>query len=72
MFKLIGNYLETTSYKDKEGKEVKQAVIYSEGDGQTYRLSGFSTVNLKPFERVEIPVSVGCYDNKIFLRVLNK
>lgn len=72
MFVLKGRYLETTSYKDKEGKDVRQAVIYSEGDGQTYRLTGYNTLNLKPFDPVEVPVSVGCYDNKIFLRVLNK
>lgn len=71
MFLLKGRYLETTSYVDKKTNEtVKQAVIYSEGDGQTYRLSGFNTANLKPFELVEIPVSVGCYDNKIYLRVI--
>lgn len=70
MFVLKGRYLETTSYIDKEGKTVNQAVIYSEGDGQTYRLGGFNTVNLKPFDAVQIPVSVGCYDNKIFLRVI--
>lgn len=70
MFILKGRYLETTSYVDKRNNEtVKQAVIYSEGDGKTYTLSGYNTVNLKPFDPVEIPVSVGCFDNKIYLRV---
>lgn len=70
MFILKGRYLETTSYFDKKSNEtVKQAVIYSEGDGKTYSLTGYSTVNLKPFDSVEIPVTVGCYDNKIYLRV---
>ena len=72
MFVLKGRYLETTSYVDKEGKTVNQAVIYSEGDGNTYRLAGYNTSQLKPFDQVTIPVSVGCYDNKIFLRVINK
>ena len=70
MFILKGRFLENTSYVDKEGKTVNQAVIYSEGDGTTYRLSGYNTVNVKPFDPVQIPVTVGCYDNKIFLRVI--
>lgn len=70
MFILKGRYMETTFYTSKDGQRVSQAVIYSEGDGKTYSLTGYNPVNKKPFDPVEIPVSVGCYDNKIFLRVI--
>ena len=71
MFILKGRYMETTSYKNKEGQTVSQAVIYSDGDGKTYTLSGYNPVNKKPLDPVEIPVTVGVYDGKIFLRVIN-
>lgn len=71
MFILKGRYMETTSYTNKDGKTVNQAVIYSEGDGKTYSLSGYNTAGKKPFDEVQIPVSVGVYDGKIFLRVIN-
>ena len=72
MFILKGRYMETTSYKNKEGQTVNQAVIYSEGDGKTYSLTGYDTTNVKKFDEVQIPVNVGVYDNKLYLRVINK
>lgn len=73
MFILKGRFLEKTSYfSKKDNKTVEQAVVYSEGDGTTYRLTDFNPPNIKPFDPVEIPVSVGVYDGKLFLRVAEK
>lgn len=69
MFVLKGRFLEVSSYVNKEGREVKQAVIYSEGDGTTYKLSDYDCSKLKPFDSVAIPVSVGVYDGRLYLRV---
>lgn len=72
MFLLKGKYLETTSYfSKKENKTINQAVIYSEGDGVTYKLSDYDTRDLKPFQSVEIPVTVGVYDGKLFLKPIS-
>lgn len=70
MIILKGKFLETTSYVDKKTNQiVNQAVIYSDGDGKTYSLSGYNTAGLKQFDTVEIPVTIGCFDNKVYLRV---
>jgi len=72
MFLLKGKYLETTSYfSKKENKTINQAVIYSDGDGVTYKLSDLDTRDYKPFQSVEIPVTVGVYDGKLFLRPIS-
>ncbi len=70
MFILKGRFLERTEYTNKENRKVQQSVIYSEGDGTTYKLSGFNDTGLKPFDPVSIPVSVGVYDGKLYLRVV--
>lgn len=72
MFILKGRYLETTSYfSKKENKTVQQAVIYSEGDGQTHKITGLDTKKLQPFSVVEVPCVVGVYDGKLFVRKLD-
>lgn len=72
MFILKGRYLETTSYfSKKDNKTVQQAVIYSEGDGQTYKISGVDTSKLQPFCEIQIPCVVGVYDGKLFVRKID-
>lgn len=72
MFILKGRFMENTQYVNKEGKTIRQAVIYSEGDGKTYRISDVNTSSFKQFDPVEIPVTVGCYDNQIYVKSLSK
>lgn len=72
MFILKGKYLETTSYySKKDDKHVNQAVIYSDGDGVTYKLSDLDTRDFKPFQDVQIPVSVGVFDGKLYLKPIS-
>lgn len=70
MLKLEGLYIDDVSYKDKEGKEVRQAVIYSTGEGVSYRLTGLNPNKYKRGETVSIPVRAMSFDNKITLRVI--
>ena len=72
MFVLKGKFLETTSYySKKDDKYVKQAVIYSDGDGVTYKLSDYDTSNLKPFQDVQIPVTVRVYEGNLFIKTIS-
>lgn len=70
MLKLEGLYIDDVSYTDKEGKKVEQAVVYSTGEGVSYRLTGVDKTKHKRGDMVSIPVRVMCFDNKISLRVI--
>ena len=72
MFILKGHFVEETSYfSKKDNKTVKQAVIYSDGDGVTYKISGVDTSKLQKFCEVQIPCVVGVYEGKLFVRKLD-
>ncbi len=71
MFILKGRFLEKTHFTNKNNQIVEQAVIYSEGDGTTFKISGVNCNSFKPYDPVEIPVSVGVYDGRLFLKLVN-
>lgn len=72
MFKIEGRYMETTEFTTKENTVVRQAVIYSEGDGVSYKITGVDTRGFKPLDKVEIPVSVSVYDGRLVIRAFKK
>lgn len=72
MFILKGHFVEESSYvSKKDNTVVKQAVIYSDGDGVTYKISGIDTSKMQKFAPVEIPCVVGVYDGKLYVRKLD-
>lgn len=69
MLKLEGIYIDDVSYTDKDGKKVEQVVIYSTGEGVSYKLTGVNKTKYKRGDLVLIPVRAMSFDNKITLRV---
>lgn len=69
MFVLKGMFLESTQYiSKKDNQPVKQAVVYSTGDGQTYRVSGVPNLDqYKSTQQVEFPVEVRVYNGSLFV-----
>lgn len=72
MFVLKGRFMENSEFKSRDGTVIRQAVIYSEGDGTTHKISGVDTDGKKPFDPVEIPVTVSVFDGRLVVRALQK